>query len=94
MRYKTTKEDNNIIKRVRKRTRNSNRVYIFLILRVYRAIRRTAILSASQRFTRDTILDRKNKKKKKKERIEKPKQRMRMLKKQQTPLNHLRHNSV
>lgn len=65
MRYKTTKEDNNIIKRVRKRTRNSNRVYIFLILRVYRAIRRTAILSASQRFTRDTILDRKNKKKKK-----------------------------
>lgn len=65
MRYKTTKEDNNIIKRVKKRTRNSNRVYIFLILRVYRAIRRTAILSASQRFTRDTILDRKNKKKKK-----------------------------
>lgn len=65
MRYKTTKEDNNIIKRVRKRTRNSNRVYIFLILRVYHAIRRTAILSASQRFTRDTILDRKNKKKKK-----------------------------
>lgn len=93
MRYKTTKEDNNIIKRVKKRTRNLNRVYIFLILRVYRAIRRTAILSASQRFTRDTILDRKNKKKKK-ERIEKPKQRMRMLKKQQTPLNHLRHNSV
>lgn len=80
MRYKTTKEDSNIIKRVKKRTRNSNRVYIFLILRVYRAIRRTAILSASQRFTRDTILDRKNKKKKK-ERIEKPKQRMRMLKK-------------
>ena len=93
MRYKTTKEDNNIIKRVKKRTRNLNRVYIFLILRVYRAIRRMAILSASQRFTRDTILDRKNKKKKK-ERIEKPKQRMRMLKKQQTPLNHLRHNSV
>lgn len=68
MRYKTTKEDSNIIKRVKKRTRNSNRVYIFLILRVYRAIRRTAILSASQRFTRDTILDRKNKKKKRKNR--------------------------
>lgn len=73
MRYKTTKEDNNIIKRVRKRTRNSNRVYIFLILRVYHAIRRTAILSASQRFTRDTILDRKNKKKKKKRKNRKTK---------------------